>query len=126
MWGCGESNQDSSVTYDMADEVIQDTGVAIDAGLNDDASGDQDANAASDSAVTEPPDLGPKPLVTTAPIYEGAIEVTTEIYGQGQVHTSWMGPVDVNSRHDDVNDGIIDLKLDVYEPVEAPSNRRRC
>ena len=61
MWGCGESNQDSSVTYDMADEVIQDTGVAIDAGLNDDASGDQDANAASDSAVTEPPDIGPKP-----------------------------------------------------------------
>ena len=39
----------------MADEVVKDTGVAIDAGLNDDASGDQDANAASDSAVTEPP-----------------------------------------------------------------------
>ena len=31
--------------------------------------------------------------------------------------------MDVNSRHDDVNDGIIDLKLDVYEPVEAPGNR---
>ena len=92
MWGCGESNQDSSVTYDMADEVIQDTGVAIDAGLNDDASGDQDANAASDSAVTEPPDLGPKPLVTTAPIYEGAIEVTTEIYGQGTSSHNLDGP----------------------------------
>ena len=106
----------------MADEVIQDTGVAIDAGLNDDASSGQDAGATSDSSVTEPP-TSTKPLVTTAPTYEGAIEVTTETYGQGQVHTTWTGPVDVNSRHDDVNDGIIDLKHGRHEPVEAPGNR---
>jgi acetyl esterase/lipase len=34
-----------------------------------------------------------------------------------------MGPIAHNSQHDDVNNGIIDLKLDVYEPVNAPANR---
>ncbi|MEC7948675.1 MAG: alpha/beta hydrolase [Myxococcota bacterium] len=39
--------------------------------------------------------------------------VSTEVYGKGQRHIAWNGPVD----------DIVDLLLDVYEPVDAPPGR---
>jgi acetyl esterase/lipase len=41
------------------------------------------------------------------------VTVTELVYGQGQAHSSWGGPVT----------GTIDLKLDIYEPVNAPPGR---
>ncbi len=63
------------------------------------------------------------PAVYANATYADGIQVTTHTYGQGQVHTAWMGPVARASEHDDVTNGIIDLKLDVYEPTAAPPNR---
>ena len=63
------------------------------------------------------------PEVHAAPVYDSSIDVTTHTYAQGQVHTTWMGPVAINVSNAEVNDGIIDLKLDVYEPTDAPPNR---
>ncbi len=64
-----------------------------------------------------------RPVVHSNPTFADDIEVTTHVYGQGQVHVDWMGPVDRSSNQDEVTDGLIELKLDVYEPTTAPRGR---
>ena len=54
---------------------------------------------------------GVAPTVQAESTYE--VAVTTETYGKGQRHLAWNGPTD----------GVRDLLLDVYEPVDAPPGR---
>ena len=79
-----------------------DTGDSSDTGSSTDT---------GDSSETGDTDGGEVPTVQADPTYQ--VEVTELVYGTGQVHTDWGGPVD----------GTLELKLDVYEPVDAPGNR---
>ena len=51
------------------------------------------------------------PEVRSDATYE--VATTTHVYGTGQVHDGWGGPVT----------GTVDLVLDLYEPVDAPPGR---
>ena len=73
-----------------------------------DPSGDGDGDPTSGDGDG---DEGPPPEVQQDPTY--AFEVTTHVYGQGQQHSDWTGPVT----------GTIDLELDVWEPIDAPPGR---
>ena len=61
------------------------------------------------------------PEVHAAPVYDSSIDVTTHTYAQGQVHTTWMGPVAINVSNAEVNDGIIDLARCVRAHRCAPN-----
>lgn len=54
---------------------------------------------------------GDPPTVQAEPTYD--VIVSTETYGEGQRHLDWNGPTD----------GVRELLLDVYEPIDAPPGR---
>lgn len=71
--------------------------------------GGEAGDPGDDDEADERPGTGPE--VQPRPAY--SVKVTELVYGQGQTHSSWGGPVT----------GTIDLKLDIYEPVDAPPGR---
>ena len=89
------------------------------AGCSDDDTNDAGTDTAADPTASDDGATGDgdgdgddiPPTVQAESTYD--VTVTTETYGEGQRHLDWNGPTD----------GVRELLLDVYEPIDAPPGR---